>query len=205
LPLETRFLAGDLKKLFVQPDRLDRPVPEPLQRRAQALYLANFFQKDKIHDQYLAMEKELPNDPSVKYGLYQIERQRKNGQAALEYLDQAVAIDPVYGMAYLELADLAMERGRPDAALRMTDKAIATFPENPFVKLRKAETLIDLGHEDQAGPLLARLRGLPWSEVYYPNMPAYLDKLAGTTPPALPRPDLQKYGRQGASRGPVAH
>jgi hypothetical protein len=178
LPLDSRFLARDLAVLFRKPGRLDEPVPREWIKRGQALYLENFIQRDKILQNYQELEKRFPKDASIKYGLYQIERERKEGEVALAYLEQAVALDSVYGLAYLNLADSAEKAKRPDAVLQMFDKAIALFPDNPFIPLRKAEFLARVGRPDIARPILARLKALTWSKVYFPRMPAYLENLS---------------------------
>ena len=84
------------------------------------------------------METTHPTDPSVKYGLYQVSRDLKDATKALEYLQQAVSIDPVYALEYLQLFSVAKERNRPQQALKMLRLAEEALPDNPFISLRSA-------------------------------------------------------------------
>ena len=126
------------------------------------------------------MEAATPNDASVKFGLYQIERQLKDGTKALNYLTQAVALDPIYGLEYPQLATVAMEKGQSEQAVKMLSHAAAAMPENPFISLQLAGHLNQLGHPEQALKLLTQLEGLSWSKTYFPDMQLQLEALKKT-------------------------
>ncbi|MCK4509862.1 MAG: hypothetical protein KAU27_15035, partial [Desulfuromonadales bacterium] len=95
LSLKTRFLGQDIAHIFSSPSSLKEALPELQARRAQNLYLENFFKKEEILENCLAMEKLAPKDATVKFDIYNIQRTHKQGNLALEALGQAVALDPV--------------------------------------------------------------------------------------------------------------
>ncbi|WP_020674951.1 tetratricopeptide repeat protein [Geopsychrobacter electrodiphilus] len=178
MPLDTRFLAPDLQQLFAVPERLAKPIPTDWKQRAEALYLANFFKNEEIQAKYLKMQTEAPDDPSIKYALFQSERELKQGNQSLKSLAAAAALDPAYGQAYLDLVQVALKAKRPDAALQMLDKAAALFPENPFIDIKRAEILSTYGKPEETIQILARLKKLVWSPIYYPDMPAFFQSLS---------------------------
>ena len=177
LSLETRFIGPTLAEIFRHPDLLDTPLPEPWDRRARTLYLANFFQKERIRELLLEMEKTDPQNPADQYALYQVLRQFREGSAALAALDRAVALDQGYAREFLDLVPVALEQGETDEALRMLDRATTIFPDNPFIQLDRAELLVKLGRTGEGTGLINRLLALPWSTVYYPDIPQRLRQM----------------------------
>lgn len=177
VPLTSRFVGHAFAAFFIDPLLPQKPMPDNWARRANALYLENFFQKEKVREMYLEMEKEAPADPSVKYALYAVARQFNEGDKALAYLRQAVRLDPVYALEYLSLADLAEEKGLTAQALRMLAAAAAALPDNPFITLHMAETMLRLEQFTEAAQLARTLAGQNWSQVYYPQMPGILQEL----------------------------
>lgn len=167
ISLKVRFLLPTIERFLSQPDLLDQSPSPNDQRHQQALYLENFFQKEKILELYLAMGKDTPQNAAVKYALYQISRQFKLGDKALNYLTQAVSIDPVYALEYLDLATMALEKGRPQEALRMLELAKEQFPINPFIQLSIADLLAATGESQAAIAQFETLMQLPWSELYF--------------------------------------
>ncbi len=182
LPLATRFLGTTLAKLFSEPSLLAKPLPESWETRRKALYLENFFQKEKVHELYLQLLANTPQDASANYALYRSFRELNKGTEALKALAEAIRLEPAYGVEYLTLSSIALEKKRPDQALKMLDLAITAFPENPFIQLQKAELLIALEQTDAAMKLLEELQKLPWSKVYYPQLPNYIASLMTTRP-----------------------
>ena len=180
LPLAVRFIGPTLASLFSKPKNLDEPLPLNWQRRSDALYMINFFKNQEIRELYLQVESEHPEDASPKYELYQISRELKEGDRALDYLGQAVALDPVYAVEYLSLASVAKEKGRPDQSIKMLRLAEQAMPDNPYISMQLAAQLIELNHSEQAIKILDRLLELPWSKVYYPDMAERLEALAAS-------------------------
>lgn len=175
VPLDTRFIGFDLATFVAEPQRFEAPLAESWRRRSDALYLQNFFQKEKILALYLEMAAAEPENASVDFGLYQIGRQMKNDEQALAYLDAAVKNDPVYAVEYLELAQQSLHQQRFEPALELMGKAAAALPDNPFIALQRARLLLAQGRKGEALALFQGLRRLPWSPVYYPDLPAQLD------------------------------
>lgn len=169
LPLKTRFLSGQIVEILSEPEMLDRPIPSSWSERANALYLENFMQKDKMREIYQALEKEDPADPSIKYALYDLARQFNQGDDALEYLRQAVQIDPVYALEYVTLSDLAMQRKRPEQAVKMLKLARVSRPDEPLLLMLLARTMLNAGDRSEAATITSELRALNWSELYYPG------------------------------------
>lgn len=195
IPLDSRFVTSVIATLFRQPDTLDQALPPNWDRRARALYLGNFFKKEEIRDLYLAMAQEAPQDASVQFALYQIARQFKEGVQALDYLDKAVAIDPVFALEYLSLAGIATEKGRPDQTLQMLTQGAAAFPENPFIPLQIVQFHLQHGHGKPALELIDALAQRTWSEIYHPGVPPALEQMriaalemAETPPQAMADP-----------------
>jgi len=174
MALDVRFLGELLKELAGQPELLDAGVPPLWARQADALYLNNFFQKEKIRELYEAQEQEAPQAAWVKFNLFRSAAEHKEGNQALDYLAQAAALDPAYALEYLELSQLAYEKERPDEALRMLSLASQAFPNDPFIKLQMAQLAQELGEDKTAAHLADQLRALAWSPVYYPQMDEYL-------------------------------
>ena len=178
LPLQVRFLGDLIARNIQRPERIDAPSSVNELRRSQALYLENFFQKEKIRDLYLAMETEAPQDASVKYDLYQSARRFKEGNKALDYLQQAVTLDHIYGLEYLELTEVALEQDLYEQAISMLKLAMKTFPKNPFIELKLADTYLKSGSADQAELALSQLEQQPWSPVYHASVPELLKQMS---------------------------
>ncbi len=177
VPLGSRFILGVMDRLFKEPQLLDSPLPTGWEQRRQALLLPNFFKHDLERDTYLGLIKTAPADASLHYALYGAYRNLKQGNLALEALAQAVNLDPIYALEYLELAQTANKKNLPDQALRMLRLTADALPRNPFYQLYIAEALMAAGAAEQAGPLLSRLQQLPWSSVYYPDMQQKLEAM----------------------------
>lgn len=177
LPLQTRFIGEQIEKILTDPLMLDRPLPQEWEERANALYLENFMQKEKIRDIYLGLEKRNPRDPSIKYFLYHLARQFNQGNLALDYLQQAVQLDPLYALEYLDLAQVASEKNRPEDITRMLQSAHTALPENPFIALHLAGNFAERGEHQQATVLLDRMTTRNWSQLYYPTEAAAVENL----------------------------
>lgn len=177
ISLDVRFLGEILKTLIENPNGLKQPLPQNWLRQSDALYLNNFFQKEKIRELYEAQQHEAPNSAWVKFNLYRSAAEFKQGNLALDYLAKAVALDPIYALEYFNLAELAYNRKRPDQAVRMLKLGLEIFPQHIKSQLRLAEISAEIGDIDAARQIIRQLRILSWSDIYYPEMPAYLEQL----------------------------
>lgn len=177
ISLDVRFIGEILKTLIEDPSSLEQPLPQNWLRQSDALYLSNFFKKYKIRELYEAQQNEAPNSAWVKFNLYRSAAEFKQGNLALDYLAKAVALDPTYALEYFNLAELAYKRNRPDQAVRMLKLGLEIFPQNVKSQLRLAEISAEIGDIDAARQIIRQLRNLSWSDIYYPEMPAYLEQL----------------------------
>lgn len=109
------------------------------------------------------------------YDYYLALRAVKKGDEALHILDLLVTLEPGYGYEYLSLAKHAKENNLPSASLGMLKKAQALYPDNHYIQLEMLDRYLELGQMIEAKTQLDQLTGLPWSKVYYPNMPELLD------------------------------
>jgi hypothetical protein len=176
--LDVRFVGEILGRLIERPEMIDQPLPVNWRRQGEILALANFFQKDRIREIALAMDRDAPGSAWVKFDLYRSAAEHHEGSSALGYLAEAVALDGNYALEYSTLAGMAYEKGRPDEALRMLKLAAESFPDNPQLRLEMAQLAAELGDGESAQHLVEQLRELPWSPVFFAGMPAYLDGFA---------------------------
>lgn len=174
IALDVRFLGEFIALLTEQPENFEKSLPVNFGRQAEILYLANFFQKEKIRELALAQEKDLPAASWVKFNLFRSAAEHKDGAQALDYLAKAVALDRVYAVEYPELARHAYEKGRPDEARRMLELAAKALPEDPFIRLQLAQLTAEAGDKKAAGVMVEQLRQLPWEPLYFAVFQDYL-------------------------------
>jgi hypothetical protein len=175
--LRTRFLGPHIRSLITDPTLLGEKLTGNTALRNEALYVGSFFKKEEVLELNRRMVEADPEDASAQYDAYRTFRQFNEIDASLKHLERAANTDRVYAMEYLELADVALEKNRPDGALRMLQKATTYFPDNPFLEISQADILIRMGHAEQPKTMLEKLIGLPWSTTYHGNMPGYLDEM----------------------------
>jgi tetratricopeptide (TPR) repeat protein len=176
--LQVRFVGEILARLIENPAELDQPVPANWQRQMNVFHLGSLLQKDKAREVALAMEKEEPDKAWVQYTLYKSAQENRIGDEALEHLTKAVHLDRIYALEYEVLAGMAYDRGRPEAALQVLQHAGTAFPEDPFLQLKIAQLASEIGDNKNARFLVDGLHPLPWSPVFYPEMPDYLKGFA---------------------------
>lgn len=177
IALDVRFLGDVITYLVEDPVRLDQPIPANWQRQRDALYLGNFFKEEKVRELYEAQEQDAPGEAWIKFNLYRSAAGFKEGIKAFNYLAEAVTLDHIYALEYLELSKRAYDLGRPDEAFRMLTLASEAFHDDPFIKLQMTQMAYDIGEKESALHLLSQLRNLQWSEFYYPQMPQHLTEL----------------------------
>jgi tetratricopeptide (TPR) repeat protein len=175
IPLDVRFLGDIIEKLISEPDMLVQRPPANWKRQADAIYLVNFFQGEKVDEIHKAQEQDDPESSWVKFSLYRSAASLRQGDEALDYLAEAVARDPMYAYEYGNLARLAYERKRPDEAMRMYALAHQALPEDHLIRLSMAELAAELGDHKTARHLAEELAKLPWSSPYHGEMHNYLE------------------------------
>jgi tetratricopeptide (TPR) repeat protein len=178
IALDVRFIGEIIEQLIANPALLkEQPLPN-WKRQADAIYLVNFFQGEKVDEIHRAQEQDDPDSAWVKFNLYRSSATLKQGEQALDYLAQAVALDPMYAYEYGNLARMAYDRRRPDETMRMYTLAGKALPEDHLIKLSMAELAAELGNHEMAKHLLDQLKDLPWSPPYHGEMNNYLDGLS---------------------------
>lgn len=188
ISLPVRYVGEILAHYLEHPDRVEKPVPRNWQRQGDIFHLENLFEKGKILELAQAMERDDPESSWVRFTLYRAMADSNQGDKALARLAEAVKHDHMYALEYLNLAQLAYDKKRPEAALRMLQLAAAVFPDNPQIKLRVAQLAGGMGDRRSALRLVEQLQQLPWSPVYYPQMPDHLKGFAEylrTEPPSV--------------------
>lgn len=174
---DVRFLLGNLAEILRNP-RLLEEMPVGWAKRAEALYAVNFFLDSKVREMYRQNAEAHPGDAAAQYDAYKSLFEQKKITEALVQLDKAVALDPGYAAAYLELAEIAEKDGNPAAAVELLGKGGEVFPENPFIKLYRARFLLQMGRIDEAKPLLEQLRMLSWSKRLHGQIPTAIQEMA---------------------------
>lgn len=176
--LESRFVIRDLAEILRKPAQLNGQTPPAWSLRSEALYLVELFQKEASDNLIRQAAQANPDDAAAIFALSMLAFEGKNSQEGFRLLDTAVALDPGYGKAYMELAEQGLLLKEYDKSIELLHKAARLFPDDAFVRLQLAEILIRQGHGKEAQPILATLQGLPWSANYHPQVRATLSQMA---------------------------
>lgn len=176
IPLIMRFLGNEISAFVANPGLLVQPMAT-MKLRGEMMYLDSFYQPEMIEQKARELLQHDAMNADNHYSLYRALRQAKKLDQGLVSLEQAIALDPVYADEYIELVNHATEKKQGEAALAMLDSAIQALPDNPLVKLRKAQLFIELGRGKEAVVILRELKGLPWSDIYYPEIRQDIDAL----------------------------
>ncbi|RMH18085.1 MAG: tetratricopeptide repeat protein, partial [Acidobacteria bacterium] len=92
----------------------------------------------------------------LHYALGALAVNRGDAAAARARFETAVALDPSYADAWLQLGNLEGRAGRLEAALAYFDRAVEADPDHAPARLQRATTLMDLGRFAAAIPDLER-------------------------------------------------
>jgi uncharacterized protein HemY len=126
------------------------------------------------------MAVEEPGTPWIKYLHANFYFRNKDEANAERYLAEAVKGDVGYALEYMEQAEDARERKDSEQVLAKLRQLVVAMPDDPLFRLSLCEELIEQKRFDEVRSILPKLRHLPWSQVYYPNVPsalAYFQKL----------------------------
>jgi hypothetical protein len=176
--LESRFMISNLADLLYHPAMLGGITPPSWVLRARAMFAGAMFAESSAQDLIAQAAQLNPDDPDALYAQAQQLFLQKQSVAAFSLLDQAVALDRGYALAYLELAETGVELGQWEKAVEILDKAANAFPDDPFIRISQADLLIQHGRGQEALPLLTALQQLPWSEIHHPGVSALLKEMA---------------------------
>ncbi|MCP4900520.1 MAG: tetratricopeptide repeat protein [bacterium] len=106
-----------------------------------------------------------PHRSAVFYNLgVTYQRSGQTGAAEENFLKAATSSSPVYE-AFLRLAEIAQESGRPESAIGLLEEATVKFPDRLQADLALGRLLIQMDREDEARPHLDKvIHGDPNSE-----------------------------------------
>jgi len=175
--LDSRFIISDLAELLRHPEWLTQEVPASWTLRSQALFASTMFAESTSLELTAEAAQINPDDPAALYHQALVLFRQEQPDEAFVLLDQAVALDAGYALAYIDLAETGLESGQWEKALELLGKAAQHFPDDPFIRMRQADILIRHDRGQEALPLLRDLRQLPWSPVHYYGIPGYLKEM----------------------------
>lgn len=178
IALESRFLIRDLAAVLRKPELLTGATPASWALRSSALYHATMFAQDKARDLNFQAAKESPEDAAALHRLALDLFEQGLSNQGFTALDQAVELDPGYGLEYLYLAEQGFKMGKKQKSIELIAKAAKTFPSNPFIRQEMSNQLIQSGRVKEARPLITELRALTWSKEFYPEVPKLLEEMA---------------------------
>lgn len=174
--LDVRFVISNLAELMQNPARLDGDMPKEWQLRSEALYAGDMYSQSKQQQLAQQLVQVAPNSAAAHYDRFQALFLDKRLEPALQALQRAVALDPGYAAAYLQLARIAAKEGKPNKALELLTPAEKRFPEYPFIPLQKAQLLTDIKQYAAAEKYLSKLPQ-QWSPIYHAKIPAVVTAL----------------------------
>ena len=175
--LTSRFVIKDLASLFRYPNFLDGKTPTSWSLRSAALYASLMFNEERARTLTEQAAKETPDDAAALFDLSILRFQQGQADEGFSLLDQAVALDRGYALAYLELADQGQSMGQWSKSFELLQKATKAFPDNAEIRMRLAGDLIQRGRAVEARPLLDALEKLSWSGVYHADVPEILSRM----------------------------
>lgn len=186
VPLKFRFLGPALKALASNPNRMSKPAPTNWRRFSNNLYLVNFHQVDEIWESALLMTKTEPDNAAWHYNLYEAYNLLKKPQKALAALDRAVQIDPGYALEIVNLARARLRNNNYTKGIELLNRAHELTLEQDFIKFDLAIANLQAGNRSKATSIVDELKILPWSPVYFSNMPTTLARIRlEANPPPL--------------------
>ena len=174
--LDVRFMISHLAELMRNPQMLDGDMPLAWQTRGDALYAGDMYSESKKIELSQKIAQQAPQSAAAHYDRFQALFLGKQVDTALQSLHRAVELDPGYGAAYIQLAQMAVEDNNIDTALDLLDRAELLFPENPFIGLQKAHLLTFSKQTEAAEQQLAKLPP-SWSPIYHLQIPGAIAEL----------------------------
>ena len=157
--------------------------------------LADFYLGDeKTYDKALTYANKAqsmsPNSPAAKLLVARVEKRRKNYQAALKSIQEALKMAPKWADAYYAAGSTLEESGDKAGAEKAYRKLVELQPDNPASLLTLASFLADQGKTDEAREIIGRIRGLNPPQPILDAVKALEEKMSGATPgPQEPKAD----------------
>lgn len=175
--LETRFMISRLAILLLHPELLEGSIPPSWILLSNARLASAMFTETTARELTSQAVAIAPDDPDALFALSLQKFVQRQSDEAFALLDRAVALDPGYALAYLDLAVTGAELGNVKKAEELLNKAAEIFPQNPFIRINLAGLLIRNNHGKEAIPLLRELQQLPWSATYHPDAASLLKQM----------------------------
>ena len=172
--LTSRFVLRDLAQIMLHPEYLAGDTPASWKLRASALYASIMFNEAEAQNMTVHAAKETPGDAAALFDLALLHFQHAEPELGFQVLDQAVAIDPGFAPAYVELADQGQSMGQWGKSFELLNKAVSALPNDHELRVRYAGDLIQRGRTAEARPHLETLQQLTWSDIYHKGMPETL-------------------------------
>lgn len=101
-----------------------------------------------------------PNSPAARLLLAKVEKSRKNIQASVNAIGEAIKISPDWADAWLAMGSTFEAGGDKVNAEKSYRKLVEKQPKNPAAMLALASFLIDQGKKDEPLELIAKVRAL---------------------------------------------
>lgn len=130
-------------------------------RPASMQQLLGELQRDPNTEQSVAVLEalggEFPDDARFPLGVARLRLAENNREAALEAIDQAMALEPTMSPVVLLRAQILNALGRPAEGFATVESALADDPENRDMRLGYAQLMVEAGRYDDVGAELEKV------------------------------------------------
>ena len=107
-----------------------------------------------------ALGREFPNDARFPLGVARLRLAENDREAALQAIDQAMAIEPTLSPVVLLRAQILSALGRPAEGFATVESALAEDPDNRDMRLGYAQLMVEAGRYDDVGAELEKIFAL---------------------------------------------
>lgn len=176
-------IDGYLIKPFVMKD-VSQKISQAVGRYRDPNNCERHFELARVHLQkgqtkaayeaYTILQKQFPNSARTRVGLSRCYLEFDQIENAINVLNEAITLNPMYVHAYHELGHAYLQNENFDEAINAFDMAIKLSPSNPVRYESIANLLIDEKRFENAEDYLMRASNL---ELVYPNIFAQLGKV----------------------------
>ena len=107
-----------------------------------------------------ALGREFPDDARFPLGVARLRLAENDRAAALQAIDQAIAIEPTLSPVVLLRAQILSALGRPAEGFATVEAALAEDPDNRDLRLGYAQLMVEAGRYDDVGAELEKIYAL---------------------------------------------
>ena len=104
-----------------------------------------------------ALGREFPDDAQFPLGVARLRLGENNREAALQAIDQAMALEPGLSQVVLLRAQILNALGRPAEGFATVESALADDPDNRDMRLGYAQLMVEAGRYDDVGAELEKV------------------------------------------------